>query len=748
MTEIVIQRLERFTKFLERRRKKFMVVYGGRHSGKSFALAQLFIQRLYEEDDIRMLVLRKTLPALKITAYRLIVDLLEQYQLPFAQNKTVPMTIKYGNNEILFGSLDDPEKYKCFTPDTEILTDCGFRLIPDIKEGDSVATYDFNTDRGFFAPVNKTWSYDYSGPMISPLKDKKQRYIDFCVTPDHNFLRRRRIHHTNSYSKSNYEFVKAKDLTGRSYIPRSAIWGGEIKEDYTIPTIEGGVKTTTFPIIPWLKFLGWYLSEGCLASEKTYEIYITQTKEKGRQKLKDDLKDFPYKIWWAPESARMAGKALYYYLLSLGKYAPNKRIPRDILNLHPTLLKYIFESLMDGDGSLTESGRYIFGSTSKGLIDDVSEISIKLGLVPSVFEVDTKKPSFYPNAKRFWFVSISKQDETILEKVTSSPYKGKIYGLEVMPHHTVLIRYKGRVMWSGQSFEGNYLWVEEATELTFDEFLKISLVMSRRNLVYLNQIFMTFNPISCKHWAMVNFVNAERDDIAVMHSTYLDNPFLAQDHVKQLENLINQDDSLYRIYVLGKCGEIKDRIYKCVTGAYPDQLDRVRYGLDFGFNNPSALLEAGFQGDLCYERELLYQSHLTNQELIEILKMLIEYPKAPIYADPAEPARIAAIKQAGFNIFPANNSVRDGIDFVKTCNPIIDSGSVNLINEKQDYKWQEKAGVVLDVPVKFRDHLMACERYALYSPAGKQSKALFYSVQGEAYTQASAGAGVRRKKGK
>ena len=716
MSVIKVQRIEKFSKFLEKR-KKFMVIYGGRHSGKSFSLAQLFIRRLYEEDNIKMLVLRKTLPALKITAFRLIVDLLQQYQLPYSLNKSVPITIKYDNNEILFGSLDDPEKFKCFTPDTEILTANGFKAVPAIKEGDAVATFNPSTKQGSFMPVSKTWCYNYDGPMMTPKKNVRQRYLDFCVTPDHKMLCRTRIHHTKGCTKTKCKFISVKDIPARCYIPRNAIWDGEIKTQYVIPNIKGGLQPTTFPIIPWLKFLGWYLSEGCLGAN--YAILLSQVKEEGRKQLKEDLKDFPYKIWVGKRTFGLSGKALYSYLLSLGKYAHDKRIPRDVLNLHPTLLKHIFNTLMKGDGSRTKFGRFVFGSSSQGLIDDVSEIAIKLGLVPTVFEIDTTKPGFYPNAKRHWVVSISKQDETILEKVVSAPYRGKIYGIEVPPYHTVLIRYRGRIMWCGQSYEGNYLWIEEATELSFDEFLKLSLVMSRKNVSYTNQIFLTFNPISCQHWVIKQFVeNKERTDAAVMHSTHLDNPFLSDDIVQQIENLIHEDDSLYTIYALGKCGELKNRIYsKYTIGSYPDNPHRIAYGLDFGYNNPTALLETGYVGEQCYERELLYQTHLTNQELIELLKLLVVYRSAPIYADPAEPARIAAIKLAGFNVLPANNSVSDGIDFVKSCHPILDESSPNLISEKQDYKWQKLNGVVIDKPVKFRDHLMAAERYALYTPS-------------------------------
>ena len=112
----------------------------------------------------------------------------------------------------------------------------------------------------------------------------------------------------------------------------------------------------------------------------------------------------------------------------------------------------------------------------------------------------------------------------------------------------------------------------------------------------------------------------------------------------------------------------------------------------------------------------MYQTHLTNEDLIRELIRLIPDKKSLIYADSAEPARIEEIHRAGFKIYPADKSVKDGIDFVRRQKIHMLESSINLIDEKRNYKYREdKNGNVLEDVIKFRDHLMDAERYGLYT---------------------------------
>jgi phage terminase large subunit len=91
-------------------------------------------------------------------------------------------------------------------------------------------------------------------------------------------------------------------------------------------------------------------------------------------------------------------------------------------------------------------------------------------------------------------------------------------------------------------------------------------------------------------------------------------------------------------------------------------------------------------------------------------------PSAEIYADAAEPNRIEEITRAGFNIFPADKDVNKGIDCLKSMELFVTKDSDNLIRELRRYSWQvDRAGNVLDKPVKVDDHLADSTRYAVWS---------------------------------
>jgi phage terminase large subunit len=142
------------------------------------------------------------------------------------------------------------------------------------------------------------------------------------------------------------------------------------------------------------------------------------------------------------------------------------------------------------------------------------------------------------------------------------------------------------------------------------------------------------------------------------------------------------------------------------------------WGLDFGFNVPTALVEVALREREAVLAERIYRTHLTNSELIDIMKAVIPEDRRdePIFADNAEPNRIAEISAAGFNIYPADKDVAHGIDATKHFHKTITKESANLLDEIRAYSWRvDKSGNILDIPVKFRDHAMDAIRYAIYT---------------------------------
>jgi len=268
-----------------------------------------------------------------------------------------------------------------------------------------------------------------------------------------------------------------------------------------------------------------------------------------------------------------------------------------------------------------------------------------------------------------------------------------------------------------KSADFNYVWGEEATELTFDDYKQLNL-RARRKTDTLNQLFFTFNPIDSFHWLKTIVIDKLVGIIGILASNYKDNPYLSQDYIDELIALKNQDETYYQIYTKGEWGILKNLIYSNwgVVDYWPENGDSF-YGLDFGFNNPSALVEAKLKDNEIFLRECLYETHLTNSELIERMKQIIFNPSLPIYADCAEPQRIQEIYDTRrFNIKESDKSVKDGIDHVKRYKLHIHKDSVNLIKEFQGYKWKEdKNGNILDEPVKFNDHALDAVRYGIFT---------------------------------
>jgi phage terminase large subunit len=264
------------------------------------------------------------------------------------------------------------------------------------------------------------------------------------------------------------------------------------------------------------------------------------------------------------------------------------------------------------------------------------------------------------------------------------------------------------------------IWIEEATELNSEDFNQLDLRLRGRLKNY-KQIVLSFNPISNRHWLIGRFVNKLPSHSTVLKTTYRDNRFIDPEYKAILKELKNQDPNLYRIYNLGDPGILSNLIYSpyTITDQYPENFDEIIYGLDFGYNNPSALIEIGLKDQEAWLTERIYETKLTNNDLIERLKQ--EIPEKarqsrPIYADTAEPDRIQEIAYAGFLVYPSIKSVNDGIDHVKSLKIYSHPGNTSLHEEQAVYKWREdKDGNVLDEPVKFMDHLMDAKRYALYT---------------------------------
>jgi len=270
----------------------------------------------------------------------------------------------------------------------------------------------------------------------------------------------------------------------------------------------------------------------------------------------------------------------------------------------------------------------------------------------------------------------------------------------------------------------NYIWFEEATEISKDDFNTVRLYLRAPSVDgKMNQIFLSFNPIDEFHWIKDYLVDNPEfsKEVKVIHSTFNDNPFLPDDAKKVYQDLINQDINFYRIYALGEWGKLENLIYKnwdIVDTIPTSEGYTTTYGVDFGYNAESAVIRSKIKEKEVWEEEIIYKKGLTNSQLIDLIKLLIpssEFNK-PWYCDSAQPDRIREFRLAGINAKLATKNISDGIDLVKRMQIHVLRGSNGLIAEKRAYSWKtDRNGNIKDEPVDFMNHLMDAERYSLFS---------------------------------
>ena len=263
------------------------------------------------------------------------------------------------------------------------------------------------------------------------------------------------------------------------------------------------------------------------------------------------------------------------------------------------------------------------------------------------------------------------------------------------------------------------IWVEEATELEYADFNQLDLRL-RGITEFYKQIILTYNPVNVYHW--LNTKNFQ--DCFKLKTTYKDNKYIDEEYINVLNNLKDQDPEFYNIYTLGEWGTLKNIIYRPfeIIDSYPETPDEIIYGLDFGFNNPTALIEIQIKDNCYYLKELIYESKMTNSDLISKIKSLNIARTNYIYCDSSESNRITEIKRAGFNANPGDKNVKDGIDFIKTCKIFSNGRNKNINNEMLAYCYKkDKDGNIFDEPLKCNDHAMDAIRYAIYTHSKKKN---------------------------
>jgi phage terminase large subunit len=279
-----------------------------------------------------------------------------------------------------------------------------------------------------------------------------------------------------------------------------------------------------------------------------------------------------------------------------------------------------------------------------------------------------------------------------------------------------------------------HVLIEESEEISEDDFQQLD--DSLRTVKGDIQIIQLFNPPHKNHFIIKRWYNLidhqvdpqipegyfkaipkDNPNLLSIFSTYLDN--YDNLHPSFIDNLSSYTGEYKQTIVKGLVSEgVRGRIYR---GWKPipsmPAMYGYFYGLDFGFNDPVAVVECEVHNKNMYVRQRVYERGITNDRLSELMESAGIKKGAPIYADSAEPKDIEDLVKKGWNIIPARKgpgSVVSGIRFIQQYVVHYTEGSTDLITEYENYKWKAGADKLpLDEPEDKNNHLLDALNYAM-----------------------------------
>ena len=296
------------------------------------------------------------------------------------------------------------------------------------------------------------------------------------------------------------------------------------------------------------------------------------------------------------------------------------------------------------------------------------------------------------------------------------------------------IRCGDRVNWFylfGGKDESSYMLIQGITlaGVLFDEVALmpqsfVNQALSRAISFEKPKYFFNCNPESPNHWFYLEWIKEPRENTRHIHFLLEDNPILTEQMIERTKSMYS--GVFYDRYILGKWCLAEGLVYPmfgkdCVVEPITEPCERYVISMDYGIQNPTAMILWGKQGDTWYALKEFYHSgretgsQKTDQQYYDELEKLAgDLPIDCLIVDPSATSFIALVRQNHrFKVRKAVNDVVDGIQKTAAC---LSNGKIKIcaccersIQEFGLYSWDDKA--VEDTPIKENDHAMDAIRY-------------------------------------
>ena len=252
----------------------------------------------------------------------------------------------------------------------------------------------------------------------------------------------------------------------------------------------------------------------------------------------------------------------------------------------------------------------------------------------------------------------------------------------------------------------------------WEEVLRPTLTDKRGSVLFIS------TPKGFNHFYDLYNLEGEDENFQSFHFTSYDNPYIPADEIDIAKKQMTIDRFAQEYMADFKKAE--GLVYKEFNREYHaySELEDGSYtrmlGIDFGYTNPTAVIEILKDGDNHYWIESeWYKKEQTNEQIAEVAK---SFKPQMVYADPAAPDKIAELRRHSVNmreVKKGKGSVVAGIDRVrellKQGRLHINKRCKNVLYEFETYHYPENDPNKNDKeePVKENDHAMDAIRYVI-----------------------------------
>jgi hypothetical protein len=356
----------------------------------------------------------------------------------------------------------------CFDAETEILTKAGWVKYDALNVGDLVAT---RTALGYFKwqEVKAVNIQNYSGEMI---RGKTKRF-DCLVTPNHMLYGKagsnRGVLAQERYAIKKYQVSDLVNIAHFWPVTTSRNWVGELAE-IELPATERKPRRK-LSLQPFVDFLAWYLSEGCVKYGKSgnpESVLIGQSLNKNLDKVTLIIRlihelGYDYTTWDSEEVIAINDSQLARYCAQFGK-SQDKFIPGWLKNLPRDYLVSFIAHYKLGDGYDDGAG-FNIASISTRMIDDLLEIGQKAGYRVT-YQYHTDARSKYKQGV-IHFSNPGYYDPCVQRHQWSKVYYNGVVWCPSTDNGVVFVRRGGTCYWSGNSELWGY--TSEASKRLWEE---------------------------------------------------------------------------------------------------------------------------------------------------------------------------------------------------------------------------------------------------------------------------------------